>query len=288
MIDQLLFLLNHAPVLSTCLLFVFGLLFGSFFNVVIYRLPKMLEAQWQAEIAWHQGKEAEPARFNLAWPNSHCPSCQHALTWWQNIPLVSYLLLRGKCGFCKKSIPGKYPLTELATGVVWAGLTYLYGVNMNLLAALILASLLIILFVIDLETQLLPDLITLPGIWIGLLFNIRPVFCMLHIAVYGAVAGYMTLWIIGKLFTWLRKKQGMGHGDMKMLAMLGAWLGLFQLYYCLLLAVFVGLIMAGYFLIRKKMGKDTPMPFGPALALAGLVFLFIQPVLPSPFLVLLQ
>ncbi|OGT47783.1 MAG: hypothetical protein A3F17_06270 [Gammaproteobacteria bacterium RIFCSPHIGHO2_12_FULL_41_15] len=285
--SDLIILLNQNSLLFSMIVFMIGLLFGSFYNVVIYRLPIILKQQWDAELAIHLGQSEKPMpRFNIAWPSSHCPHCQHKLHWWHNIPLISYIILKGQCHFCQHKISMRYPLVELLTATIWAILAVRYGFQINLFAALILSSFLIILMMIDFDTQLLPDSLTLSCLWIGLLFNIRPVFCFSHMAIYGAVAGYLTLWIISSLFQWIRKKPGMGHGDMKMLAMLGAWFGILQIYYCLFLAVMIGLAMAGFFLLTKKMKKDTPMPFGPALASAGLIFLIIQPSLPWPLLIL--
>ncbi len=271
-------LLNQNIFLTIFILALFGLLFGSFFNVIIHRLPIMLEQQWQDEIAFHQNQEPIPTKkFNIAWPSSHCPHCKKALKWWHNIPVISYILLKGKCHHCQHKISSKYPAVEILTAAVWAGLGFTYGINLTLFASIILASMLIILMMIDFETHLLPDILTINCLWLGLLFNTQSLFCPTQMAIYGAAAGYLTLWIISAGFQWLRKKQGMGHGDMKMLAMLGAWFGLYQLYFCLLLAVVLGLIFTVTWLVIKKQSKDTPVPFGPALALAGLAFLFIQP-----------
>jgi leader peptidase (prepilin peptidase)/N-methyltransferase len=252
-----------------------SLAIGSFLNVVIYRLPKMMEQQWRAEIAAHDGKDPPTApRFNLVMPRSQCPACGQPITALQNIPLVSYLLLGGKCGTCDARISPRYPLVELLTGVLSGYIAYRYGFNWTTAAALLLAWALIALAFIDLDTFYLPDDITLPLIWVGLLVNICGTFTSLESAVLGAIAGYLVLWTIYWAFKWATGKDGMGYGDFKLLAALGAWLGWKMLPVVILLSSFAGAAVGISLIVFARHGRNVPIPFGPYLVLGGLAALF--------------
>jgi leader peptidase (prepilin peptidase)/N-methyltransferase len=275
--DALLHALETSPVLLYTSLAVLGLMVGSFLNVVILRLPKMLEARWKAECQEFLGQPVDEAggqRFNLAIPASHCPSCGHALRWWENLPLISYLLLRGRCAHCKTRISPQYPLVEAAA----AGLAVLVASQIPfgwpLLFALVFVWVLLALTVIDLNTMLLPDQLTLPLLWLGLLLNVGGLFASLPDAVIGAAAGYLALWAVYHGFRLLTGKEGMGYGDFKLLGALGAWMGWQALPGVILLSSLVGaLIGIGLMLLRGR-DKNTPIPFGPYLAIAGLIWFF--------------
>ena len=251
------------PILAALL---FGLLIGSFLNVVIYRLPIMMERSWMAEArqALQMSPEAS-TRFNLCFPPSACPNCHHKIRVWQNIPLVSYLLLRGQCAHCSTTISPRYFCVELLTGIAFAAVIWRYGVTPVALGGLILTTVLIALCFIDADTQLLPDQLTLPLIWLGLLFNLYNEFVSLPTAIWGAVLGYMSLWSLYWLFKLLTGKEGMGYGDFKLLAALGAWMGAAALPIIVFMAALVGIIAS----IILKVARGQPMAFGPALVIAG-------------------
>jgi leader peptidase (prepilin peptidase)/N-methyltransferase len=242
-----------------CIGGLFGLLIGSFLNVVIYRLPRMIEET--------------NTPFNIAWPASHCPSCQHRIHPLDNIPLFSFFWLRRRCRHCHTSISWRYPFIELLTGLVTAFLTYHFGLTLQLPFALLLCWAMIALFFIDLETQLLPDCITLPVLWIGLIANLNGLFVDLPSAVMGAIGGYLALWSITTLYALLTKKIGMGQGDFKLLALLGAWFGWQQLPILILISSVLGLIVGLLILFYKKQTFQTPLAFGPYLVLAGGIIL---------------
>ncbi|MBD3670517.1 MAG: prepilin peptidase [Gammaproteobacteria bacterium] len=252
-----------------------GLLVGSFLNVVIYRLPIMLRRDWQQQC--REVLELEPSApqssFNLAQPRSQCPECANPIPAWHNIPLISWLLLRGRCRHCQASISIRYPLIELLSGVLSGLLAWRYGMDWTLLAALILIWSLIVLSFIDLEHQLLPDQITLPLIWLGLLFNQQGLFTDLNSALLGAVFGYLFLWSIFHIYRLLRGREGFGYGDFKLLAALGAWLGWQSLPLIVLLASVIGSLVGILLVLRRKHRISQPLPFGPYLAGAGLVAL---------------
>ncbi|WP_374497888.1 prepilin peptidase [Vogesella indigofera] len=247
-----------------------GLLLGSFLNVVIYRLPLMLERRWAAECAQWQGNElaAQPP-FNLLVPASACPHCQAPIRAWQNIPLVSYLLQRGRCSHCRAAISWRYPLVELASGLLFAGFAWNYGLSPWWLVASLFSVTLLTLALIDARTQLLPDDLTLPLLWAGLLFNLWSGRVPLADAVMGAVLGYLALWSVYWLFKLVTGKEGMGYGDFKLLAALGAWLGWMQLPLVILLSSVLGAVFGILLLLLSKHEKGQTMPFGPYLALAG-------------------
>ncbi len=267
------------PLLLIALLGFVGLLFGSFFNVVIYRLPKMMEASWkyECEVLLSDESDAEevaPPQFNLAVPNSHCPSCNAPVKAWQNIPVLSYVLLRGRCASCKAPIGVRYPLVEFITALLTIFPLLMFGFTGYAVAAILFSWILLILTVIDIDHQLLPDQLTLPLIWLGLLFNSITGSIPLQDAVWGAVAGYLSLWSVFWVFKLLTGKEGMGYGDFKLLAALGAWLGWQFLPLIILLSSVVGAVFGGAVLMLKRSDSSTPMPFGPYLAGAGWIALF--------------
>jgi len=252
-----------------------GLLVGSFLNVVIHRLPHMMQRDWQEQCAWVEGKTvAEAPPYNLVVPRSACPSCQHPIAWHENIPVMSWLLLRGRCSECGAPISRRYPLVEVLTGVLFAYAAWRWGVAMQTLFVWGLLASLVVLTFIDLDTQLLPDSITLPLAWAGLLINLNGMFCPLDQAVIGAVAGYLALWSIYHLFKSLTGKEGMGFGDFKLLAALGAWLGWKLLLPIVLAASFAGALIGISLIVFAGHDRAKPMPFGPWLALGGLIALF--------------
>lgn len=247
---------------------VFGLLVGSFLNVVIYRIPVMMERGWTVFAKEHLNlplTDEESRTFNLMKPDSCCPKCRAPVRAWQNIPIVSYLFLRGKCASCRTKISIRYPLIELLTGILFGLVAWQYGWSWITLGGLILTAFLISLTLIDADTQYLPDSMTLPLIWLGLLFNFDGDFVSLQSAVSGAVAGYGSLWLLCAVYKLLTGKIGMGNGDFKLLAALGAWLGISVLPVLVFLAALVGLAMA----VIMRISKGQYFAFGPALAISG-------------------
>ena len=265
-------LLQNSPLLAGGYVFFAGLCVGSFLNVVIHRLPLMLEHRWLAEAAEIRGEEAPArARINLLVPRSRCPHCGHPITALENIPVVSWLALRGRCSACKAGISLRYPLIELTTALLSLLVFVLLGPNLKMLAALGLTWALIALTMIDFDTQLLPDDITFPLLWAGLLFNLSGMFVPLHTAVLGAAFGYLSLWSVYWLFKLITGREGMGYGDFKLLAALGAWMGWLSIPLILLLSSVVGsLIGLAYLVIRRK---SAPFAFGPYIAIAGFISL---------------
>ncbi len=252
-----------------------GLLIGSFLNVVIYRMPKMLERQWQQaakETLDLPLNEDEQERFNLLVPPSRCPTCKAPIQPWRNIPIVSYLLLKGKCGACHTGISCRYPLVEALTAIVFALVAWRFGYEAKTFAVLAFSAVLLAAIFIDADTQLLPDQLTLPLMWLGLLVNLQGMFTSPQEAIWGAVLGYMSLWTIFQVFKLITQKEGMGYGDFKLLAALGAWLGVSMLPIIILCSAIVGLIFA----LIMKVTKDQPMPFGPYLAIAGWCAMMFQ------------
>lgn len=252
-----------------------GLMVGSFLNVVICRLPKMMEAAWKHQCAELDGKPPEEApRFNLVFPRSRCDACGHPIGALENIPVLSYVFLKGKCRHCGSAIPARVPAIEALTGLL-SGLTaWHFGFGMAALGALVFLWSMIALAFIDIDTQLLPDSITLPLLWIGLLFNLGGRFASLHLAVLGAVFGYLSLWSLYWLFKLATKKEGMGYGDFKLLGAIGAWLGANQLPLVILLSSVVGAAIGISMIIFASHEKSKPIPFGPYLAGGGLIALF--------------
>ncbi len=272
-------LIRAQPGLSISLS-VLGLVVGSFLNVVIYRLPKMMEAQWQSDYAEFNGEVSEASeKLSLAFPGSRCPHCGAEIKATQNIPVLSYLALGGKCAVCEAPISIRYPVVETLTALLWVLCGLKFGVSNALAGAMLLTAVLVVLTAIDLDHQLLPDSLTLPLVWIGLLLNIDNAFVSLESAVLGAVFGYLCLWAVFWLFKIVTGKEGMGHGDFKLLAALGAWFGLAALPTIVLLSSVVGAVMGVALIVSGKQDRETPMPFGPFLAGAGLIHLFYPNVL---------
>lgn len=275
--DFFVYLNNHSAVflIGTS---IFGLLVGSFLNVVIYRVPKMLEQDWKAQC--HEMLELEPPeedRITLSTPNSTCPHCNHAIKPWENVPVISYLFLRGRCSACSSPISIRYPSVELATGILSLVVAWTFGAGYLTIALLLFTWCLVSLTMIDADTQLLPDNMTLPLLWLGLIVNYFGLMTSLESALWGAIWGYLSLWIVYHLFKLATGKEGMGYGDFKLLAALGAWLGWQMLPIIILLSSVVGAVIGiGMIAIRGK-DKNIPMPFGPYLAIAGWIALIWGP-----------
>ena len=262
-----------------------GLCVGSFLNVVIHRLPKMMEQEWQAQCAELRGEPASTAaNLSLAKPRSRCPDCGHQITSMENIPVLSYLLLKGKCAGCGTSISARYPIIEVFTAVLSAYAVWHFGPTLQTVGALLLLWCLIALAAIDFDTQLLPDAITLPLLWLGLVFNLMDTYVDLPAAVVGAMAGYLALWTVFWLFKLATGKEGMGYGDFKLLAALGAWLGWQMLPTIILLSSVVGAVVGITLIVVARRGRNVPIPFGPYLAAAGGIALFWGPQLTRNYL----
>lgn len=278
-------LLLTEPALFTGLVFLFSLLIGSFLNVVIHRLPKMMETDWHAQCAELRGEAIpEAPHYSLWLPRSACPQCEHQITALENIPLLSWLWLRGRCSACSTPISARYPLVELLTALLSAVAAWKWGVSVQTLGALLLVWTLIALAFIDLDTTLLPDSLTLPLLWLGLLFNLGAHFASLPDAVIGAMVGYLVLWSVYWLFKLVTGKEGMGYGDFKLLAALGAWLGWQMLPVTLLLSSVVGASIGVAMIVLVKHDRRVPIAFGPYLAGGGLVALFFGADLTQAYL----
>jgi len=257
------------PTLVAALL---GLLIGSFLNVVIYRIPKMMQRESDNYVAQESGKELpHQDRFNLMVPRSACPCCGHQITALENIPVISYIVLGGKCRKCKTRIPARYPAIELLTAALSGLLVWTFGSGAAGMATLLFAWLLIAMTFIDFDTQLLPDDLTYPLLWAGLIININGTFVPLQDAVIGAAAGYLVLWAVYWLFKLVTGKEGMGYGDFKLLAALGAWLGWTMLPTIILLSSIVGAVVGISLIVFAKRERSNPIPFGPYLAAAGMI-----------------
>jgi leader peptidase (prepilin peptidase) / N-methyltransferase len=259
---------------------IIGLLVGSFLNVVIHRLPKMMERDWKMQIDEYLQQDVvtsaptvTPAKYNLTVPRSACPACGHQITAIENIPIISYLAIGGKCRGCKAPISVRYPVVEALTGMISGFLAWHFGFGLPAVAAIIFAWAMISLTFIDFDTQLLPDDITLPLLWLGLLLNIFNTFTSLKSGVIGAALGYLALWSVYWAFKLVTGKEGMGYGDFKLLAAIGAWLGWAMLPLVILLSAGVGAVVGISLMLLTKHGRDTPIPFGPYLAAAGLIAL---------------
>jgi leader peptidase (prepilin peptidase)/N-methyltransferase len=258
---------------------VFGLLIGSFLNVVIYRMPKMIEREFANECAEHCCNTPLPHTdtFNLAVPRSACPHCGHKITAWENIPVISYLMLGGKCSNCKAKISMRYPAIEATAAVLSALMIWTFGGGWVGPATMAFALLLLAMTFIDLDTFFLPDDLTYSLLWLGLLMNLNANFVPLRDAVIGAVAGYLVLWTVSNLYQLVRGRQGMGQGDFKLLAALGAWMGWGMLPAIILLSSVVGSVIGIYMMLFKGHGREVPIPFGPYLTGAGLIALLFRP-----------
>jgi len=264
---------------------LFGLVIGSFLNVVIHRLPKMMQRESENYIAQESGNPPPHTdRYNLCTPRSCCPHCGWQINAMQNIPVVSYLVQRGKCAQCQAPISKRYPTVELLTGVLSGLLIWRFGIGVAGLSALVFTCFLIAMTFIDADTQLLPDDLTLPLLWLGLLINIPGTFVPLKDAVIGAAAGYLTLWAVYWAFKLTTGKEGMGYGDFKLLAALGAWLGWTMLPVIILLSSVVGAVIGIALIALARRGRDIPIPFGPYLATAGLIALLYGEIIVRTYL----
>lgn len=273
------------PEVAVALAAITGLFVGSFLNVVIHRLPKMMEREWHAQAAELQGTPAPSAeRFNLATPRSRCPHCGHPIGALENIPVISFILLRGRCGHCRAAIGLRYPVVELLSGLLCAAAAVRFGPSTQLLGAMVFIWVLTALAFIDLDTQLLPDDLTLPLVWAGLVANVAGTFTDLESAVLGAVFGYLSLWSVYWLFKLVTGKEGMGYGDFKLLAAIGAWLGWQMLPLTIIVSSVVGAAVGILLIAAARHGKGVPIPFGPYLAIAGLIALFFGRQITSAYL----
>ncbi|MEG7361905.1 A24 family peptidase [Pseudomonas citronellolis] len=268
------FLASHALAFVLCAALL-GLLVGSFLNVVIHRLPKMMELEWQqqARDALSLPQPEQKPTYNLVLPNSACPHCGHEIRAWENIPVISYLALRGKCSACKAPISARYPLVELATALLSGFVAWHFGFTWQAGAMLLLTWGLLAMSLIDVDHQLLPDALVLPLLWLGLIVNYFGLFTSLGDALWGAVFGYLSLWSVYWLFKLLTGKEGMGYGDFKLLAMLGAWGGWQVLPLTILFSSLVGAVLGVILLRLRNAETSTPIPFGPYLAIAGWIAL---------------
>jgi leader peptidase (prepilin peptidase)/N-methyltransferase len=256
---------------------ILGLLVGSFLNVVVHRLPIMMEREWRAQCAQLNGQEVPAeAPYSLVAPRSACPHCGHVIAWHENIPLLSFLIQKGRCRQCGAAISWRYPLLEAVTGLLTLFTVWHFGPTWQAAVAVLLVWGLLALTFIDFETQLLPDSLTQPLLWIGLLVNVQGLFVPLGEAVVGAVAGYMSLWLVYHAFKLLTGKEGMGFGDFKLLAVLGAWMGWKALPLVILLSSLVGAVVGVALILFSGHDRARPIPFGPYLALAGLLMLFLR------------
>jgi len=278
MFEDITVVLQSSPWLFYSSVLLFGLCVGSFLNVVAYRLPLMMERDWKLEC--HDFLELEPPvfeddlkTFNLATPASACPVCGHRIRMWENIPVISYLFLRGKCSSCSTKISVQYPVVELITGITSLLAAHTFGVSIQTVAALFFTWVLIALTLIDLKKQLLPDNITMLLLWLGILLSLFDVFTDVTSSVIGAMAGYMILWSVYQLFKLLTKKEGMGFGDFKLLGALGAWAGFSYLPQMILVSSVIGTVAGVTMLIIGKTKQQQPIPFGPYLAVAGWIAL---------------
>jgi leader peptidase (prepilin peptidase) / N-methyltransferase len=263
-----------ATLAATLAALLFGLLIGSFLNVVVYRLPVMAQRELDNYIAHEAGQELpHPDRFNLMVPRSACPHCGHQITALENIPIVSWLFLRGRCSACKAPISPRYPVVEVVTGLLSAVLVWHFGSGWLGLASLVFAYFLISMTLIDYDTKTLPDDLTYPLLWLGLLINLDGTIVPLRDAVIGAMAGYVALWAVYWLFKLATGKEGMGYGDFKLLAALGAWMGWTMLPTIIILSSVVGAIVGICLIVFARRDRNNPIPFGPYLAAAGMIAL---------------
>ena len=267
------------PLFDPIIAGIFGLLLGSFLNVVIYRLPKMMEQQWQAECAEMTGQPVPDGPvFNLVLPRSQCRDCGHAIRWFENIPIASYVVLRGRCSACKTRISPRYPLVEMVTAAMFAYCAWRWGISTTGMAWAGFAATLVALTLIDWDTTLLPDDMTLPLLWAGLIAStLRWTDVPLPTALWGAIAGYMSLWLVYQAFKLFTGKEGMGYGDFKLFAALGAWFGWQALVPIILMASVIGAVIGIAMKMRSSLREGGVIPFGPFLALAGLTAMVFGP-----------
>ena len=255
---------------------VLGLLIGSFLNVVIHRVPVMMEREWRSQCAEMLDPEAKPEQqqaYNLVVPRSRCPKCDHQITALENVPVLSYLVLKGRCSECGWRIPLRYPIIELLTGLLSVLVVWRFGISAAAAGALLLTWALIALSAIDFDTQYLPDSITLPFLWLGLAFNVAGIYTTTQASVLGAIVGYLALWSVYHLFRLVTGKEGMGYGDFKLLALFGAWLGWSAVPLIVFLSAFVGAIVGIGLITLRGHDRNIPIPFGPYLAVAGWIAL---------------
>lgn len=276
MMQQLSTLLN-SPYILSALAGIIGLMVGSFLNVVIYRLPIMMQRNWKKEcmdyLELQQDEESETEPFNLSLPLSRCPNCNTPIKPYQNIPVISYVFLKGKCAQCQTPISWRYPLIETFTAIASAIVAWHFGYTPQTVFALALTWSLIALSFIDIDHQLLPDSITLPTLWVGLFLSLFSLFADTHASIIGAIAGYLALWTVYHLFKLATGKEGMGYGDFKLLALFGAWLGWQSLPVIILLSSLVGSVIGIAMVVFVKRDHRIPIPFGPYLAMAGWIAL---------------
>ncbi|KIO49972.1 methyltransferase [Nitrosospira sp. NpAV] len=269
------YLLQHSPVFFISLCSIAGLLAGSFLNVVIYRLPKMMEREWRRQCADLRGEPVErQPPFNIVIPRSACPHCGHKITALENIPVVSYVFLRGRCSQCHAPIATRYPVVEVLTGLISGFIAWYFGYGFAAFAALVFVWTMIALAFIDMDTQLLPDDITLPLLWGGLLINLGDGFTDIRSAIIGAVAGYLALWLVYWCYRLLTGREGMGYGDFKLLAAIGAWLGWQMLPLVILFSSLTGAVAGVGLMVIAKHERHVPIPFGPYLVGGSFVALF--------------
>jgi leader peptidase (prepilin peptidase)/N-methyltransferase len=278
MVKQIMSFYINNPYLFYLFLIILGLCIGSFLNVVISRLPKALENSWKQQcqelLNYQPSANTADTTFSLLVPRSFCPKCNQNLRWWHNIPLISYLLLKGKCAFCQAHISNRYPLVELMTALFSLATVIILGPTAQGFFALLFIWFLITLAFIDIDTQLLPDNLTIPLLWLGLLINSFHVYISLYQAVWAAASGYLFLWVILKIFYLITQKEGMGEGDFKLFAAMGAWLGIIQLPLILFLASIMGSIGGLLQIYLYKQNKNIPFAFGPYLCISGIICLF--------------
>jgi leader peptidase (prepilin peptidase)/N-methyltransferase len=282
MLDTQLRILADSPVLLTTAVALLGLFIGSFLNVVIYRLPLRLQHEWRRdcnELLGHDQQAAKQPPADIVRSRSRCPHCGHQIRAWENIPLVSYLLLRGRCSACSKAISARYPLVELLTAFLSGYAAYVVGYSPQLPFVLVFTWSLIALSFIDFDHQLLPDRIVYPLLWLGLLVNSQGLLTDLHSALYGAIAGYLVLWLVFQGFRLATGREGMGYGDFKLLSAIGAWIGWQLLPLVILLSSVLGAAIGLLGIVLLGRNRQVPIPFGPYLAMAGLLALFHGPAL---------
>jgi leader peptidase (prepilin peptidase)/N-methyltransferase len=279
-------LLQENNLIFLLIVSIFSLLVGSFLNVVIYRLPKIMQAGWRAECNEFLGNNAADNQeiISLSHPASTCPHCGHKIRPWENIPILSYLFLRGRCSNCSKPISIRYPLIEALTGILAVFVAWHFGVTFQFAGILLLTYALIALSMIDVDHQLLPDNITLPFLWLGVFLNSFGLYTDLHSAVIGAIAGYLSLWSVYWLFKLLTGKEGMGYGDFKLLALFGAWLGWQFLPQIILLSSLVGAVIGISMIVIRGRDRNIPIPFGPYLAIAGFISILYGPEINQSYL----